>query len=111
VGNELAINSPAGVRIWNTETWQLARDLTNFIGCLFMPDGQTFWLTSDFRTAGLYNYRTLELLLPLPTGTLPLAVSRDGRYLAASLDARHLQVWDLADVRERLRQLGLDWTE
>jgi hypothetical protein len=40
---------------------------------------------------------------------LPLALSQNGRYLAASLDARYLQVWDLTEVRQQLRELGLDW--
>jgi hypothetical protein len=45
----------------------------------------------------------------LPTGTLPLALSADGRRLAVSVDARRLQVWDLDEVRARFRELGLDW--
>jgi len=48
-------------------------------------------------------------LLPLPTGMLPLALSPDGRHLAVSVDLRRLQVWDLAEVRAQLSQVGLDW--
>ena len=40
---------------------------------------------------------------------LPLALSPDGRHLAVSLDAQRLQVWDLAEVRRQLDELGLDW--
>jgi hypothetical protein len=50
-------------------------------------------------------------LLLLPTGTVPLALSPDGGHLAVSVDARRLQVWDIAEVRARLRELGLDWAE
>jgi fructose-1,6-bisphosphatase/inositol monophosphatase family enzyme len=42
---------------------------------------------------------------------LPLAVSADGRYLAVSVEAQRLQVWDLAALREQFRALGLDWTD
>jgi len=45
----------------------------------------------------------------LPSGVLPLAVSPDGRHLAVSVESRHLQLWDLDDVHQQLRQLGLDW--
>jgi hypothetical protein len=41
--------------------------------------------------------------------TIPLAISPDGRHLAVSVDLRRMQVWDLAEVRERLGELGLDW--
>jgi WD40 repeat protein len=85
--------------------------VTNFTDILYSPDGHSFWLTKDYNTAGLYDADTLQPLLPLPNGTLPLAVSPDGRRLAVSVDMRRLQVWDLAEVRERLRELGLDWAE
>jgi WD40 repeat protein len=108
-GDQIAVSTRRGVEFWATNTWTRTRVLTNFTGILFSPDASTFWLTSDFRTAGLYDARTLDLLLPLPTGTLPLALSKDGRRLAVSVDLRRLQVWDLEDVRHELRDLGLDW--
>ena len=76
---------------------------------LYMPDARAVWLTKDQRTAGLYDARTLEPLLLLPTGMLPLALSADGQHLAVSVDSRRVQIWDLVEVRERLRGLGLDW--
>ena len=48
-------------------------------------------------------------MLPLPVGTLPLAVSADARQLAVSVDMRHLQVWDLEEVDKQLHELGLNW--
>jgi WD40 repeat protein len=108
-GDELAVSSRGGVVFWSTNTWTQTRALTNFIGILFSPEGSTWWLTTDLRTAGLYDATTLEPLLSLPTGTLPLALSPDGRRLAVSVDMRHLQVWDLEDVQNQLRELGLDW--
>ncbi|HZR20402.1 MAG TPA: serine/threonine-protein kinase [Verrucomicrobiae bacterium] len=108
-GDELAVSSYAGIEFWNTTSWMQTRVLTNFTGILFSPKGSDFWLTSHFRTAGLYNAATVQPVLPLPSGTLPLALSSDGRFLAVSADARYLQVWDLQTLRGRLRQLGLDW--
>ena len=66
-------------------------------------------LSKDFGAAGLYDARTAGLLLPLPPNTRPLALSPDGRQLAVTVQERHVQVWDLAEVRLRLRELGLDW--
>jgi WD40 repeat protein len=111
LADEVAVSSRGGVEFWSTTTWQRTRHLTNFTSILYSPDARTFWLSTEFRSAGLYDARTTELQLPLPPGTLPLAISPDGRHLAVSVDARHVQVWDLAEVRERLRELGLDWSE
>ena len=74
-----------------------------------MPDGKAFWLVHDARNAALHDTHTFETLARLPPGTIPLAVSADGRHLAVSLNARRMQVWDLVSVRQRLRELGLDW--
>lgn len=107
----MAICHRRGVEFWNTSNWQRTRYLTNFTSALYSPVGQTIWLATDFRSAGLYDARTVELLLPLPRGTLPLALSPDGRYLAVSVDLRRPQVWDLLELHTQLRELGLDWAE
>jgi hypothetical protein len=83
--------------------------LTNFAQVLYTQDGSGLWLLKDHRTAGLYDPRTLEPLLLLPSGMLPLAVSPDGRRLAVSVDAQRLEVWDLVALREEFAKLGLDW--
>ena len=113
-GDEVAIGSlrtSTRIELWSTTTWERTRTLTNFGRLLYPPDARTLWLTKDQRTAGLYDARTLEPLLPLPAGMLPLALSPDGDRLAVSVDAQRLQVWDLAAVRDQLRELGLDWLE
>lgn len=107
--DELAICSLGRVEFWNTERWERSRVLTNYSRVLYMPDQRTFWLTTDLRTAGLYNARTLEPLLMLPIDMLPLALSADGRQLAVSVETRRLQVWDLTELRAVLGGLGLDW--
>jgi WD40 repeat protein len=111
-GDELAVSCRVGgVQFWSTATWQRTRTITNLNNQLYSADGRMMWLTQQFRAAGLHDARTLELLLPLPVGTYPLAVSPDGRLLAVSVDLRRLQVWDLEKVRQQLGQLGLDWRE
>ena len=109
--DEVAVSTRQGIEFWGTTRWERKRELTNFMDLLYAPDARTFWLTKDFRTAGLYEAETLESLLPLPTSMLPLAISPDGRSLAVSVDLRRLQVWDLVEVRRQLRELGLDWPE
>jgi eukaryotic-like serine/threonine-protein kinase len=110
-GNELTIASRQQVDFWNTTSWERKRTLPNFMGMFFTPDGNNLWLIRDFRTAGLYDARTLELLLPLPLGTVPLALSQDGQRLAVSIDRRRLQLWDLNAVHRVFRELGLDWEQ
>ncbi len=108
-GEEVAIASHNSLEFWSTKTWTLNRKLPNFIAILFQPDGRTAWLNQSFRSAGLYDLRTLELLLPLPVGFWPLAVSQDGRKLAVRRDARQVEVLDLAEIHEQFRSLGIDW--
>jgi WD40 repeat protein len=110
LGNEVAVGSRAGVEFWDTTTWQRTRRLTNFGDILYSQDAETFWLSKRATgSAVLCDARTAEPLLPLPVNTLPLALSPDGRQLAVSVDARHMQVWDLTEIRQRLAELGLDW--
>jgi WD40 repeat protein len=110
LGDEVAIwSSRGGVEFWNTTSWQRTRVLTNLTGILYAPDARSFWLRKDWRTAGLFDARTLEPWLLLPARMLPLALSANGRQLAVSADARRLQVWNLDEIHARFRELGLDW--
>jgi len=111
--DELAVATRAGVEFYAAKTWRRTRLLPmlmdRYANLVFAPDGRTFWVSRDTRLSGLYDTRTLEELLPLPAGTLPLAVSPDGRNLAVSVDARRLQVWDLIELHQQFRDLGVDW--
>jgi len=100
-----------GIEFWSTTTWQRTRHLTNFTDLRYSTDARTFWLSSNFRSAALHDARTTEPLLPLPLATIPLALSPDGRFLAVSVNQRHMQVWDLVEVRRQLGSIGLDWLE
>lgn len=112
LGDEVAIASTrAGAEFWSTTTWQRTRALTNCMRVLYARDARTLWLTRDQRTAGLYDARTLQPLLLLPAGMLPLALSPDERHLAVGVDARRVQVWDLALLQRHMKDLGLDWLQ
>jgi len=109
--DEVAVTSRDRIAFWSTSTWQRTREIRGFMNILYAPDARTVWLMEDYRSAGLYDAATLELLLPLPTGMLPLALDHDGRQLVVSVDLRRLQVWDLSKVRKQLALLELDWRE
>jgi WD40 repeat protein len=110
LNDEVAVCSrTGGIEVWSTATWERTRHLTNFTDLRYSPDARRFWLSTQFRTAVLHDARTMEPLLPLPAATLPLAYSPDARYLAVSVDQRHMQVWDLIEVQRQLRAIGLDW--
>jgi WD40 repeat protein len=108
-GELVIASSRTGAEFWSTTNWQRTRTLTNASRIFYSPDGRTLWVTHDQRTAGLYDAQSLKPLLPLPTGMLPLAVSPDGGRLAVSVDGRRLQLWDLAELRDQFRKLGLAW--
>ncbi|PWU18196.1 MAG: hypothetical protein C5B50_09830 [Verrucomicrobia bacterium] len=111
-GDEVAVSSRAGIEFWSTTNWQRIRQVPNFADVLYSAnDARALWLSTGMRSAGLYDAKTFQLLLPLPTGTLPLARSPDGRYLAVRADTSRVQLWDLAEVRQRLKELDLDWKQ
>ncbi|HEY2574001.1 MAG TPA: WD40 repeat domain-containing protein, partial [Verrucomicrobiaceae bacterium] len=111
LGDEVAVACRKGVEFWSTTTWQRTRHLTNFNGILYSSDARTLWLSTDYSASGLYDAPTTEPLLPLPPNTIPLALSPDGRYLAARVNSRHMQVWDLEEARRQLASVGLDWRD
>jgi hypothetical protein len=114
-GDELVFASMAGLTFLSTNDWKprrhFALPLDHHAQLHFAPDGRTFWLTRDARTAALHDTRTFETLLQLPNGMTPLALGADGRHLAVSVDRHRVQVWDLAEARRQMRALGLDWAE
>jgi WD40 repeat protein len=111
--DELAIATASGVSFVNARDWKTQRRLPAALDrrarVLFAPDGRSFWLAHDARTAALHDARALALLLPLTPGVLPLAVSPDGNRLLVSIDGRRLQLWDWAALRRELEELGLGW--
>ncbi|MCI0535863.1 MAG: protein kinase [Verrucomicrobiales bacterium] len=112
--DELVIATFSSVTFLDTATWEERRRfpvaLDRNARLLFAPDG-SFWLVHNARLSALHDTRTFETRLALPPGALPLAVSPDGRHLAVSPDTRRVQVWDLAQIRANLKELGLDWVD
>ncbi len=108
-GDQLSVMSSQRVQLWSTSDWRHLREVDHCHDILFCPQEPLAWVTRDYSEAGLYDLRTMALLLPLPTGWLPLALSQDGRRLAVSIDAQRVQVWDLEQLRDEIRALGLDW--
>lgn len=108
-GEELAVGCRDGVEFWNTKTWRRTHRIADANTLVYSPDGKTYWLATEFHGGGLHDARTGQLLLPLPANTVPLAVSPDGRRLAASVGPGRVQLWDLELMHAKLRELGLDW--
>ena len=113
--DEVAVATYTSITFLDTNRWEPQRRfpvvLDRNAQITFMPDGKAFWLRRDARRATLHDSRTFEMLLQLPVGMLPLAVSPDSRHLAVSVDARRVQVWDLAEVRKRFGELGVVWRD
>ncbi len=113
---EMVVMSRGRLEVFETGRWERLRETTNVAGvgsqgAIFHPDERGLWFASDTRHSGLFNAKTFDLLLPLPVGHMPAAVSADGRKLAASADGRRLIIWDLVQARALLRELGLDWAD
>ena len=113
LGSEVAISSSRGVQttVWSTETWERTRTLTNCSRVIYSSDARKLWLTKTGRESGLYDARTLEPLLLLPTGMVPLAISPDDERVVVGVDTERLELWDLPEIRNQLRALGLDWVQ
>ena len=111
--DELAVATETSVTFLDTHRWERQRRFPVLLGrhteLIFAADGEAFWLVHDAGSAALHDTRTFETLLPLPVGTIPLAVSPDGVHLAVSVDAWRVQLWNMVEVRKQLRELGLDW--
>jgi WD40 repeat protein len=113
--DELVIATYNSITFLDTATWKEQRRfpvaLDRTARLLFTADGTSFWLVHNARLAALHDTQTFETRLALPPGAIPLAVSPDGRHLVVSPDPRRMQLWDLTQIRESLRDLGLEWEQ
>ena len=109
--DEIAVATATSVTFFSSNRWELRRrfavSLDRNAALIFAADGGTFWLVSNASSAALHDTRTFETLLPLPAGTIPLAVSPDGRQLAVSVNGQSIQVWGLDGLRKGFAELGL----
>jgi WD40 repeat protein len=78
----------------------------------FSADGRFLASSGDDRRVVLWDAHTLERLLNFPLRNSPvydLAFSPEGLRLAVCGAENVVTVWDVAEVRNGLRPLGLDW--
>lgn len=78
------------------------------------PDGRTVAVAPGGREVILLDGETGEtwcrLDAPEPGSAGALRFSPDGRYLAVATASHTAVLWDLAEVRDGLRELNLDWS-
>lgn len=112
-GDEMLVIHRSGMDWFDTATWRRTRSRpgTPVAGshAFYTPDGSGIWAVTNFRNGTLLDRRTLEPVLPLPKGFLPLALSPDGRHLAVSVEGRNVELWSMEDLRRQLAELGLNW--
>ena len=112
-GDTLAVVTIMDLCLWDTRTWQKKRTrpatADHFARVDYSADGQILIFSENARSAALLDANTLEALLPLPLWTHPVTLTADNSRLAVLVEGRRVQVWDLAAVRTRFRELGIDW--
>jgi WD40 repeat protein len=111
-GDEMAICSRAGLEFWSAASWHRTGLASNLVTheAFYRPDGEALWLRR-YQESGLYDRRTLQPKLLLAEEMSPLATSADGKLLAVGVDGRHLQVWNIEELRTILRELKIDWAD
>jgi WD40 repeat protein len=119
-GRRLFVGSERGGEVLEAGTWKkvsaIPPDATGG-GCGFpavSPDGRVLAVgrrqNREIQLLDAATLRELTRLVPAdPQPITYLAFSPDGRRLAASCSTHVVQVWNLARIRERLRELNLDW--
>jgi WD40 repeat protein len=120
-GRWLALMGGWGFHLLETGTWKPAPQLPLPGGrpvsgaAAFSPDGQILALVVDQFTVQLIDLRRFKSLGILrPPGATPLrglAFSADGSRLAAVGPEARVAIWNLRDLRGRLAELRLDWSE
>ncbi|MBI5387265.1 MAG: hypothetical protein HZA90_21570 [Verrucomicrobia bacterium] len=118
-GRWLTVGTSSEFLFYETRTWQLsrkrARDSASAISGLlaFSPDGQLLAVTHTLRQVRLLTPDGSAVLAsldaPTPERITALTFSGDSSVLAAATDNGAVQVWNLRDLRTRLRAMKLDW--
>jgi WD40 repeat protein len=79
----------------------------------FSPDGRLLALARTRAEVALYDYPSLRELAAFEAPRAPaivfLTFDTTGRHLAVSSTLNRVHLWDLAQMRRELAQLGLDW--
>ena len=98
--------------VWETESWKpdahLSREGPGGIGIAFSKNGGFLALGLSAQRARLADVQTQQPLANLLSGR-PLMLSDSGDWLLTHRPDQSLELWDLARIRRRLRELKLDW--
>jgi WD40 repeat protein len=112
------VGGPEEIAFHEVETWRVLHRIPRRpVGTL--PPQFAFTHDSKLCAAALPPDRVLLLdaVAGVELATLPatphilsrMAFSPDDRFLAAASTDHHLLLWDLEELRHKLRDLGLDW--
>jgi serine/threonine protein kinase/WD40 repeat protein len=106
-------------QLWAVGSWQpkdppmLGHPVGQFNFTAFSPDGRVMARTMDMHKIQLSEVLTAKPLATLEapgsTAVGAFQFSPDGTQLAALLQDRQLQLWDLRLIRQELEALHLDW--
>lgn len=115
-GDLLVTATGAEYRIWNVATWEpvnvIPRDRTGDVPgpICFSPDGKLLALRLNLNNGfALFDAATYERLADFEAGPQsPLCFGPHGAELAVQGDEGLIQIWNLRDVRTRLREMILD---
>jgi WD40 repeat protein len=122
-GRWLVIGTGAAYQFHETGTWKsglrIAREDCGSMPATgaFSPDGETFAGWSRPGVVTLFDSRSGREQVSLPitarTGSFDthgeLQFAAGGSKLLVVADGRHIQVWNIADLRARLAAVALDW--
>jgi len=101
--------------LYDGETGRAVRELprhsVNYPQTAWSPDGALLLVHENDGAVRLLAAGTWEELaeLPAPPMVRQPAFSPDGRWLAVPGEKAGTALWDLARLRERLAEMGLDW--
>jgi WD40 repeat protein len=114
-GRWLAAVASGQGRLWEVGTWQPGIGLKGFLP-LFMPDGSLFAVNDVLGATRFVETRTgreiFRLASPEPAWhghDLACFTPDGGRLIATGSGYAPLYVWDLRLIRQRLKELNLDW--
>jgi WD40 repeat protein/Flp pilus assembly protein TadD len=118
-GRWLATGTGTALALWKVGSWELAREvprqegLENPVRAAFAGDGKLLALTPGPSVVQLIDPATGRPVARLEASDSDpvwcVAFSPEGSRLAVGTTAGNVRVWDLRWVRQRLKELGLDW--
>jgi WD40 repeat protein len=119
-GHTLVSSSSREYCFWSTRDWQVRHRVKLDLGAAvpgpiaFSADGRLLALAANRQDIQLLNPETGSEFATLraPDSRLlhQVVFSGDGSHLAAMIDGRAIQLWDLRALRKELAAMALDWS-